>query len=128
MKKNTLLMIIVGTVGGLVFSLGMCLCLISEWNMLKAGIIVAIIGGIILLLMIPVYRKDHPRKEKLKISFKTILPWIIGIIGALVMGYGMSQVMVSDPSANAMVLGLILGIIGLVICILNYPVYAFLKK
>ena len=37
-------MIIVGTVGGLVFSLGMCLCLISEWNMLKAGIIVAIIG------------------------------------------------------------------------------------
>ena len=44
------------------------------------------------------------------------------------MGYGMSQVMVSDPSANAMVLGLILGIIGLVICILNYPVYAFLKK
>ena len=128
MKKNTLLMIIVGTVGGLVFSLGMCLCLISEWNMLKAGIIVVVIGGIILLLMIPVYRKDHPRKEKLKISFKTILPWIIGIIGALVMGYGMSQVMVSDPSANAMVLGLILGIIGLVICILNYPVYAFLKK
>ena len=119
-------MIIVGTVGGLVFSLGMCLCLISEWNMLKAGIIVAIIGWIILLLIIPVYRKDHPRKEK--ISFKTILPWIIGIIGALVMGYGMSQVMVSDPSANAMVLGLILGIIGLVICILNYPVYAFLKK
>lgn len=127
MSKNSLLMIVIGTIGGLVFSLGMCLCLINEWNLLRTGIIVAVVGGLILLLLIPVYRKDHPRKEKLKISFSTILPWIAGIAGALVMGYGMSRVMVENPTTNSLVMGLILGIVGLIVCVLNYPVYAFLS-
>ena len=127
MSKNSLLMIVIGTIGGLVFSLGMCLCLINEWNLLRTGIIVAVVGGLILLLLIPVYRKDHPRKEKLKISFSTILPWIAGIAGALVMGYGMSRVMVENLTANSLVMGLILGIVGLIVCVLNYPVYAFLS-
>ena len=33
MKKDTLLEIILGTVGGLIFALGMCMCLIPKWNM-----------------------------------------------------------------------------------------------
>ena len=49
MKKETLLEIILGTIGGLVFAIGMCMCLIPEWNLLATGIIVAIIGFIILL-------------------------------------------------------------------------------
>ena len=32
MKKDTLLEIILGTVGGLVFALGMCMCLLPEWK------------------------------------------------------------------------------------------------
>ena len=63
MKKETLLEIVLGTIGGLVFAIGMCMCLIAEWNMLKTGIIIAIIGFIILLCIIPVYRKSHPKKE-----------------------------------------------------------------
>lgn len=34
MKKETLLEIILGTIGGLIFAIGMCMCLIPEWNML----------------------------------------------------------------------------------------------
>ena len=49
MKKKTLLEIILGTVGGLIFAIGMCMCLISEWNMLTPGIIISIIGFVILL-------------------------------------------------------------------------------
>lgn len=41
MKKETLLEIILGTVGGLIFAIGMCMGLIPEWNMLKLGIVVA---------------------------------------------------------------------------------------
>ena len=44
MKKDTLLNIILGTVGGLIFSVGMCMCLVKEWNMFTPGVIVAIIG------------------------------------------------------------------------------------
>ena len=63
MKKETLLEIILGTIGGLVFAVGMCMCLIPEWNLFKVGVIVAIIGFIILLGIIPVYKNSHPKKE-----------------------------------------------------------------
>jgi len=32
MKKQTFISILVGVVGGLLFSLGMCMCLLPEWN------------------------------------------------------------------------------------------------
>ena len=45
------------------------MCLIPEWNMFKIGIIVSIIGFIILLCIIPVYRSSHPKKEHRPINF-----------------------------------------------------------
>ena len=49
MKKETLLEIILGTIGGLIFAVGMCMCLIPEWNTFKAGVAVAITGSTVLL-------------------------------------------------------------------------------
>lgn len=129
MKKETLLEIILGTIGGLVFSIGMCMCLIPEWDMLMEGIIVGIIGFIILLLIIPVYKKSHPGKPKNKKdnNYGIIATFIIGIIGALIMGFGMSKVMLDDTSKTDMIIGLITGVIGLIVCVLNYPIYAYIK-
>ena len=53
MKKETLLEIVLGTIGGLIFAIGMCMCLLPEWNMFTAGVITTIIGFIILLCIIP---------------------------------------------------------------------------
>ena len=39
------------------------------------------------------------------------------------MGFGMSKVMVDDPTKTDM----IIGIVGLVVCVLNYPIYSYLK-
>lgn len=128
MKKETLLEIILGTIGGLVFAIGMCMCLIPEWDLFKAGIVVGIIGFIILLCIIPVYRSNHPKKIHEKINWDIVLTWVIGIIGALVMGFGMSKVMVDDPSKTDLLIGIGTGIIGLLVCVLNYPIYAYLKK
>ena len=61
MKKETLLEIILGTLGGIIFAIGMCMCLIAEWDLLKLGIILGIIGFIILLCIIPVYRSTHSK-------------------------------------------------------------------
>ena len=128
MKKETLLEIILGTIGGLVFAVGMCMCLIPEWNMFQTGVIVAIVGFIILLGIIPVYKSSHPKKEHKPVNWGIVITWIIGLIGALVMGFGMSKVMVGEASTSDMIIGIITGVVGLVICVLNYPVYAYIKN
>ena len=127
MKRETLLQIILGTIGGLIFAIGMCMCLITEWNMFAAGVIVAIVGFIILLFIIPVYRSTHPKKSHEPIDKGLLLTWIIGVVGSLIMGFGMSKVMIGDASGADMVVGLITGIVGLIICVLNYPIYSYIK-
>lgn len=127
MKKETLLEIILGTIGGLVFAVGMCMCLIPEWDLFKTGIMVAIMGFIILLCIIPVYRSSHPKKAHSPINWSIVFTWIIGVIGALVMGFGMSKVMVGDPSKTDLIVGIVTGIVGLLVCVFNYPIYSFVK-
>lgn len=128
MKKETLLEIILGTIGGLVFAIGMCMCLIPEWNLFKVGIGVAIVGFIILLGIIPVYRNSHPKKEHEPINWSMVATWLIGIVGALIMGFGMSKVMVGDATKIDFIVGIITGVVGLLICVLNYPIYAYISK
>ena len=129
MKKETLLEIILGTIGGLVFAIGMCMCLIPEWNLFTTGIIVSIIGFVILLCIIRVYKKEHPKKvSNKKVDLSLLLTWVIGVIGALIMGFGMSKIMVDSPEKMDMIIGMITGIVGLLICVLNYPVYSYLKS
>ena len=128
MKKETLLEIILGTIGGLIFAIGMTMCLLPEWNLFTGGVIVSIIGFIILLCIIPIYRKEHPKKvNNKKTDWGLVLTWIIGIIGSLIMGFGMSRVMVGDATGSDMLIGIISGVIGLIICVLNYPIYAYIK-
>lgn len=128
MKKETLLEIILGTIGGLVFAIGMCMGLIPEWNLLKEGIVVGVIGFIILLCIIPVYRKSHPRKPHGPINWGIVLTWTVGIVGALIMGFGMSKILVGEASKADFFVGIITGVVGLVICVFNYPIYAYIKN
>ena len=129
MKKETLQEIILGTVGGLIFAIGMCMCLIPEWNLLKVGVVLGIIGVIILLCIIPIYRKEHPRKvNDKKLDKGLVLTWTVGVVGALIMGFGMSKIMVGEQETVDIVIGMITGVVGLLICVLNYPVYSYLKS
>ena len=130
MKKETLLEIILGTIGGLVFAIGMCMCLLPEQNMFTPGVITTIIGFIILLCIIPVYRAAHPKKAKepKQVNWGIVLTWTVGVIGSLIMGFGMSKVLVGNASTSDMIVGIIIGVVGLVICVLNYPVYAYIKS
>ena len=104
------------------------MCLIEEWNMFIAGIIVAIIGFIILISIILIYRKTHPKKEHKPVDKKLLLTWIVGIVGALIMGFGMSKVLVEGGSKTDIIIGMVCGIVGLITCVLNYPIYSYIKN
>lgn len=128
MKKETLLEIILGTIGGLIFAIGLCMCLISEWNLFGTGVGVAIVGFIILLCIIPIYRKEQPKQAVKPINWGFVFSWVVGVVGALILGFGMSKTMIDGASQNEMILGIIVGMIGLIICVLDYPVCSYLKK
>lgn len=126
MKKETLVETILGTIGGLIFALGMCMCLIPEWNLFRAGIVISIIGAIILLAIIPIHKKANPSKNHKTINWKNVAFVVLGIVGALIMGYGMTRIMTGSPTQIDYIIGIVVGIVGLVICILNYPIYRYL--
>ena len=60
-------------------------------------------------------------------SKATAISLIVGIIGALVMGFGMSLILtdIAAPLSQAlvMIIGVIFGIIGMVMVSLAYPLY-----
>ncbi len=64
------------------------------------------------------------RKVKLPAN---IFAYIFGSIGVLVMGSGMSIVMTEVESvfgfANPMIPGIVLGVVGMLMAIINYPIY-----
>lgn len=128
MKRETLLEIILGTIGGLIFAIGMCMCLLPEWNLFTLGAIITMIGFIVLLCIIPIYRKNHPRKSHGKVNRAIVLTWTVGVVGSLIMGFGMSKVMVDEASKTDIIVGMITGIVGLLVCVLNYPIYSYVKS
>ena len=44
------------------------------------------------------------------------------------MGFGMSKVMVGDATKIDFIVGIITGVVGLLVCVLNYPIYAYISK
>lgn len=122
MKKSTFIAMILGTIGGILFALGMCMALIPEWNAFKPGIVMGCIGIIVLLIMVIIWRKME-NKAPAKLSGKTIGATLIGIIGALLLGVGMCLTMVWSH----MVIGIAIGLIGIVVLLCLIPFIKGLK-
>lgn len=122
MKKSTFAAMILGTIGGILFALGVCMTLIPEWNAFKPGIIMGVAGAAVLLVMVLVWRKME-NKEPVKLSGKTIGAILIGIAGALLLGVGMCLTMVWSN----MVLGIVVGVVGIVILFCLIPFIKGLK-
>ena len=72
-----------------------------------------------------VFREENKMEQLQKLDSKVKLPGkitgsILGVVGALVMGYGMSLVMVN----GVMTTGIAIGIAGMIAALAAYPVYA----
>ena len=123
MKKSTFVSMILGTIGGILFALGMCMGLVEEWNARNEGIIMGVIGLVVLFIMVAVWRKME-NKEPIKLSGKAIGATLIGIVGALLLGVGMCLTMVWS---GYMVVGIIVGIVGIVVLLSLIPFIKGLK-
>lgn len=122
MKKSTFVAMILGTIGGILFALGMCMAMIPEWNAFLPGVRMGVAGMAVLLIMVLVWRKME-KKAPIKLSGKTVVATLMGIVGALLLGVGMCFTMVWSN----MIQGIVIGIIGIVILLGLLPFVRGLK-
>ena len=116
MKKSNFVAMILGTFGGILFALGACMTMISEWNAFQPGIIMGVAGLVVLLIMVLVWRKME-NKQPVKLSGKSIAAVLMGIAGALLLGIGMCMTMVWSN----MIVGIVVGIVGIVVLLCLIP-------
>lgn len=116
MKKSNFVALILGTVGGVFFALGMCMALLPEWGMFQQGIVAGVIGMLVLLVDLVIWRKMEG-KEPIKLSGKVVGSVAVGVVGALLLGVGMCLTMVFGK----MFLGIGSGLVGIVVLLMLIP-------
>ena len=122
MKKKDFVTLIMSTVGGILFALGMCMALIPEWGAMTPGIVVGAVGVVVLLAMVLVRRKMSG-KPAIVFNGKAIGITLFGVAGAIILGVGMCMTMIW----GMMVPGIIVGIVGIVALLCLIPVVKGLK-
>ena len=121
MKKTDFFTLLAGVIGGLLFSIGMCMCLLPEWNVFNQGVAVTAAGAVVLIILAVVcFVKSG---KKLQINWKLVGKVLFGIVGALVLGLGMCLIMVW----NMMLPGILVGIVGIVLLLCLIPMCVGLK-
>lgn len=122
MKKSSFVAMLLGTVSGVLFALGMCMALIPEWDAFQPGIVFGCVGILLGLVTVVVWRKmEH--KQPFHLASRVILTVVLGIIGALALGVGMCFSMVWDK----MVLGIVIGLVGIVLLLCFIPLTKGIK-
>ncbi len=122
MKKSSFVAMMLGTVSGVLFSLGMCMALLPECNAFKPGIVFGAVGIILGIITIIVWRKmEH--KAPIKLNGRMFLLCAFGILGALTLGVGMCFCMVWEN----IVLGTIIGLVGILLLLLLIPITKGIK-
>ena len=123
MKKSQFIALLVGVVGSLLFSVGMCMCLLPDCNAFNAGVIAAAAGAVILLVLAIVCRVKSGKPAK-KINWKLVGKIAYGTLSALVLGAGMAMIM----ELNMMLWGIIVDIAGIIMLLCLIPMCVGFRK
>lgn len=122
MKKKDFVTLLLSTVGGILFALGMCMALLPEWGAMTQGVMIGVVGLLVLAVMLMVRRKMDG-KPAIVFNGKAIATTLFGVLATVVFGIGMCMVMVW----NMMVPGIVVGIIGIVLLLCLIPICKGLK-
>ena len=116
MKTSNFAALILGTIVVVFFALGMCMALLPEWGMFQQGIVCGVIGLVVLLITVLVWRRMEG-KAPIHLNAKTVGAVVVGVLGALLLGVGMCMTMVF----GRMVLGIVIGLVGIVVLLMLIP-------
>lgn len=116
MKKSSFVAMILGTVSGVLFALGMCMALIPEWDAFRPGVVFGGLGLLLALVTLCLWRKMEG-KAPIHISGKAVSLAAAGIAGTLSLGIGMCFAMVWGNTVT----GIVIGLAGILILLLLIP-------
>ena len=122
MKKKDFVTLLLSTVGGILFALGMCMALLPEWGAMTQGIVIGAVGLVVLAVMLMVRRKMDG-KPAIVFNGKAIATTLFGVLATVIFGVGMCMVMIWEM----MVPGIIIGIVGIVLLLCLIPICKGLK-
>ncbi len=123
MKKSSFIALVLGTVSGVLFALGVCMALIPEWDAFRPGVIFGVAGLALGIITVLIWRKmEH--KAPVRVAGKTILAIAVGIVGVLALGIGMCFSMVWDK----IIAGILIGLAGIVILLCLIPLTVGIQK
>ena len=121
MKKSAFVNLLVGTVSGLLFALGMCMCLLPEWNAFHIGVVCTGIGFVALLIQGVVAWIRSGRK--IRVNWKVAGKVIYGIFASLVLVAGMCLILIW----NQLLPGILVGMAGIILLLCLIPMCLGLK-
>jgi len=122
MKKSSFIALIMGTISGVLFALGMCMALLPEWNAFTQGVIFGGAGIILGIITALIWCKMENKKLP-KMNVKNVLRTIYGVIAVLVLGLGMCLCLVWEQ----IVVGTLVGLVGIVMLICLIPMIKGIK-
>lgn len=123
MKKKDFLFLLLTTVAGLMFALGMCMCLVPEWNLFKPGVVVTGLG-LLALMVVALAAWIRAGKPVARINWALTGKIAYGVVSTLVLGAGMSMILVFE---NLLLPGMIVGVVGIVMLLCLIPLCKGLK-
>jgi len=122
MKKSNFITLILGTVSGVLFALGMCMALLPEWNAFTEGIIFGTIGIVLGIITVLIWCKMENKKLP-KMNGKNVFRIIYAIIAALVLGLGLCMCLVWKQ----IIWGTLIGLLGIIMLIFLIPMIKGIK-
>lgn len=122
MKKSSFMALIMGTVSGVLFALGMCMALLPEWNAFKEGIIFGSIGIVLGIITALIWCKMENKKLP-QMNVKNVLRILYAVIAALILGVGMCLCLVWEQ----IIWGTLVGLLGIVMLIALIPMIKGIK-
>ncbi|MBQ7971641.1 MAG: hypothetical protein IJ294_04770 [Clostridia bacterium] len=116
MKKSSFVALIMGTVSGVLFALGMCMALLPEWNAFAEGVVFGAVGIVFGTITALIWCKMENKKLP-KMNGKNIFRTIYAIVAVLVLGVGMCMCLVWEQ----IIWGTLVGLLGIIMLIALIP-------
>ena len=122
MKKSSFVALILGTVSGVLFALGMCMALLPEWEAFTEGVIFGTVGIVLGIITALIWCKMENKKLP-KMNGTNLFRTIYAVIAVLVLGVGMCMCLVWEQIIG----GTLIGLLGIIMLIALIPMIKGIK-